>query len=124
MCLYILSLELINDHWYLIDSGGETHKNLVRERDSDAVGNLRLVSRQWFHAKLVYGDCYGANHETSFVFQQPCRSTKAAKGSWHEIRTRVATHAARWACCKAHSMQAGTTILSMLEPAANEAFIN
>ena len=28
----ILSLELISDHWHLIDSGGETHKNLVRER--------------------------------------------------------------------------------------------
>ena len=35
----------------------------------------------------MYGDCYRANHQTSFLFQQPCRSTKAAKGSWHEIQT-------------------------------------
>ena len=45
----VLSLELINDHWYLIDSDGETHKNLVCERDSDAVVYLWLVSAMVSH---------------------------------------------------------------------------
>ena len=54
----------------------------------------------------MYGDCYRANHQTSFLFQQPCRSTKAAKGSWHEIRTDMLQDRGVLQTHSMHSLQA------------------